>query len=265
MSGSEESKRLRAWHAGVVVAMFVVSLAIAVVAAWVPATRFPLPVYTFYGSVAAFRFNITTIWLLLAATLINGIWHLYYILREETWCEYYKSIRVSHDGFRHHLSRHVNSVRWSLYGIFTSLIVLVIAQHAVVTDAFTLVAIVVLNVLIQRTAYVLEMANRYTAKTKQASLSSIFFGTLAWVAIWTTIVFHHFGNPELVSTPVWVYVAVIGTALATILFGAVALFRYTSNGKFWKHDLIIEEIYLVLEVLIVLVSVGPILIGGIVA
>ena len=251
---------LKKWHIAIGIIMFLVSATTFALTLYFPNILFPLPLTTDFGGTTTTSFLLPTTWLLAAAALVSSVVHLYYAADKARWRHYFELLMINKDAFNHRMARHVNTVRWCLYAVFGSLLLWPLAQHVGVSNIFLLFGLVVANLYLQRSAYILEIANAMAKNTDSVNIFPFFAAMPAWLFAWATVLVYLFANPSGVS--IWIWIAAIGQFLVSVAFGAVALMRYYRIDNMWKKDRNVEKAYILLEILITVVTVVPILIFG---
>lgn len=250
-------KRVRSAHVAVAVIMLAVSVAIFAVVLIQPSAAFALPLFSDWNGTLALLLTVPTTWALFAATFISFIHHLYYATGSR-WKRYVQRNLECDAQFKHRMARHVNPARWCLYGVWGTLLLWALAQQVGVVNIFLLIGLLMLHVLLQRSAYVMEMANLYARNTDNINFYPLFFGLLSFGVIWATVLAYLFAT----APAWWIYVAAISGFLISCGFGVVAVMRYARFSKTWQRSLNIEIAYIVLEILLTAVIVVPILIGA---
>ena len=224
---------------------------------------FAKPVYTDVTEALIFRFNLPTTILLICGVAASALMHLYVILTMSHWRIYYRAIEDGDNkAFEHRMARHVNWMRWCIYAISQTLLVVVVARYAGVINLFVLIAIVVLHINLQRSGYLMEVLNAYAEKTETVTFLPFGFGVLSWLAIWGIIFVHYFILASAVSLPIWHHFMIIAATVVNAIFGIFVVSRYMRIAKLWRDNYGVAIAYIIAEIVFAAVVVIPVIVAA---
>jgi len=148
---------------------------------------------------------------------------------------------VARSRYEQDLASGINRFRWVEYSFSATLMVILMASYAGITDITALVSIAGANVAMILFGWLQERMNPPTRTT--TTMMPFWFGTIAglapWVAIWTNVV-------GAVTIPGFVYGIIVAEQLFFFSFGLNQWLQYKRVGR-WADYLHGEKVYLVLS------------------
>lgn len=148
---------------------------------------------------------------------------------------------VARDVYEHDLRRGINRFRWVEYSFSATLMVLLIASYAGISDITGWVAIAGANVAMILFGWLQERAN--PPGRSSTTMLPFWFGTLAGVAPWIAIAVNIIGADDV---PGFVYGIFFAQLVFFFSFGLNQWLQYRGVGR-WRDYAYGEQVYLVLS------------------
>lgn len=146
--------------------------------------------------------------------------------------------------YENNISRGMNPARWWEYSISASIMVVIIAMLAGVTDVVALLAIFGVNAAMILFGLVMERAN---LGRDEVDWSPFIYGCVVGAVPWIAIVIQFvLASGEGDGVPVFVYVIFVSLFILFNGFAVNMWLGYRANGR-WKDPLFVERVYVILS------------------
>lgn len=242
------------WQIAVGVLMAAVAIITIILAFALPNRTYPRPFYTDFNLVSNFVFNIELIWLVFVSAGISAIAHFFIAFSKRSLNSYAKNLCYAGPAG---MAQGVNMARWRIYAITHTLLIWVVLQLAGITNIFYAFLILGAWVVLQYLAYVHEGINSCVENRRLISMTPFWLGVFTWLLVWVPILIYLFSTASLVNIPTYAYVVTIGAGVVTLAMGVIAFLRYLRLADAFKKNLVVENTYNVLDILITVVVALP--------
>lgn len=147
------------------------------------------------------------------------------------------------DVYNRNLEKGMNPFRWYEYSLSSSLMMVLIALLFGVYDIGLLIALFLLNAIMNLFGLQMEKMNQFAKKT---DWSSFIFGSLAGIGPWIVVTMYTFGNADLSKVPWFAYAIFASYFLFFNCFPINMVLQYKKIGP-WKNYLYGERVYIILS------------------